>query len=457
MNIFGLNRHRGDEEELLNSIPGGFPTVNTSNPDHRDINNNNNADNNTTIQPQESSLSNNDNNNNTTRFVRIILQIPLYILYYLISIILTIFSLLKPILNINKIYDHRHGQHNDYNTNITNLLDQISSEYAYDDMNLGTSNCTFGSVYNSETSVIPAQLIQNSYLELLENCSSECKFGLIYLHDPLLCDKMSYVKYILCSQRVISCIKSYQMLLWFGDITTSEGLQVANALKVRKFPYLGVLSKRNNETAEIIYNFNGPTEEFNPRDLESVLVQRYPHLLQMIEQRQNIERDRLIRQQQDERFRQSLLRDQDRERQQNAARYREQEQRDQELLKRQWLLWRRSQLHPEPTRSQAQDISRIAIKFNNINNNNNNSSRIVRNFDPTLPIEEIYAFVELTQNNMIESEEQYQYGNNPPSGYQHQYKFKLLIPVPRKELALTTLIGNEPGIYPSGNIIVESE
>lgn len=323
MNIFGVNRHRGDEEELLNSIPGGFPTVNTSNPGNNDTNNNDDVDNNGTTQSQDVSLA----NNNTTSFLRMALQIPLYILYYLVTIIVIILSLLKPILNFSKLYAHHHRPHNDYNANITNLLDQISEGYVYNDSHLESSNCTFGSVYNSETSVIPAQLIQNSYLELLENCSSECKFGLIYLHDPLLCDNMSYVAYILCSQRVINCIKSYQMLLWFGDVTTSEGLQVANALKVRKFPYLGVLSKRSNETAEIIFNFNGSIEEFNPRDLECILVQRYPHLLQMIEQRQNLERDRLIRQQQDERFRHSLLRDQDRERQQNEALHREQEQR----------------------------------------------------------------------------------------------------------------------------------
>ncbi|KAK5961443.1 clathrin-mediated endocytosis regulator UBX3 PWA37_001303 [Arxiozyma heterogenica] len=438
MNIFRLNRQRGDEEELLNSIPGGFPTINVSN-----------SSNNNTTQSQDVPPA----NNSTTSFLRIVLQIPLYILYYLVTIILTILSLLKPILNFNKLYAHCHRQYYDYNTNMKVLLDQISNEDVHNDLHLGSSNYTFGSVYNSETSVIPAQLIQNSYLALLENCSSECKFGLIYLHNPLLCDKMSYVKHILCSPRVINCIKSYQMLLWFGDVTTSEGLQVSNALKVRKFPYFGILSRRSNETAEIIFNFNGPIEEFNPRDLESVLVQKYPDLLQMIEQRQNIERDRLIRQQQDERFRQSLLHDQARERQRNEALRREQEQRDQELLKRQWLLWRKSQLHPEPTRSQAQDISRIAIKMNNFHNN---SSRIVRNFDPTLPIEEIYAFVELTQNNIMESGDRYEYGDNPPNGYQHQYKFKLIIPVPRKELVPSTLIGNEPGIYPSGNIIVES-
>lgn len=63
----------------------------------------------------------------------------------------------------------------------------------------------------------------------------------------------------------------------------------------------------------------------------------------------------------------------------------------------------------------------------------------------------------MTQNGIMESEEQYQYGYPPSSGYQHEYKIKLIVTVPRKELDLSTIIGNESGIYPSGNIIVESE
>ena len=132
------------------------------------------------------------------------------------------------------------------------------------------------------------------------------------------------------------------MLLWIGDITTSEGLQVANALKVRKLPYLGVLSKSRNDTTEIIFSFNSSIEEYNPRDLESVLVQKYSYLLQMIEQRQNIERERHIRERQDKKFRQPLVRDKERERQRNEAIQMEQKPRNLLLLKRQWLLWRKS-------------------------------------------------------------------------------------------------------------------
>ena len=117
---------------------------------------------------------------------------------------------------------------------------------------------------------------------------------------------------------------------------------MVNALKVRKFPHFRVLFKSRNDTTEIIFSFNGSIEEYNPRDLESVLVQKYSYLLQMIEQRQNIERERHIRERQDKKFRQPLLRDKERERQRNEAIQMEQKPRNLLLLKRQWLLWRKS-------------------------------------------------------------------------------------------------------------------
>ncbi|CAL9728366.1 UBX domain-containing protein 3 [Monosporozyma unispora] len=439
MNIFGFHRNTGDEGQRLGSLPGAFPTAETLRSSEPN-------------DPEAQPIAEETVPQDTTPAVvlHMFLQIPLYILYYLASIILIVLSILKPILNFNRIYDKRHKQHCDHSTEMTALLEEISSDsYAPNVSEQTSQQYMFGSIYNSDMGAVPSQYIQNSYLELLDNCSTQYKFGLIYLHDPIVTNRMSYVNNILCSERFVNCIKTYQMLLWFGDVTTSEGLQVANALKVRKFPCIGILAKKTSETAEIIYSFNGPVEEYNQKKVEAILVKKYPSLLQMIEERQNIDRDRHTREQQDERFRDSLRRDQERERQRDEARQREQQAREREALKKQWLLWRKSKLHPEPNKSQGDDVSRIAIRLDN-------NERKIRNFSPSLPVEEIYAYVELVQTGILDSDEQYQYGTSPPAGYQHQYKFKLIIPVPRQELDLDTLIGDELGIYPSGNIIVEA-
>lgn len=439
MNIFGSNRNGNDEGQRLGSIPGAFPT-----PEALSASNHNDPE----LQPIQDEASSSPTN--SVKYLHLLLQIPLYILYYMISIILVILTLLKPILNFNKIYDKRHKQHYDNAAEVASLLEEIScGSYTPEESESSSPRYLFGSLYNSDMGAIPSTYIQNSYLELLDNCSTQYKFGLIYLHDPVVTNKMSYVNNILCSERFVNCIKSYQMLLWFGDVTKSEGLQVANSLKVRKFPCIAIIAKKTSETAEIIFSFNGSIEEYNPKKLEAVLVKRYPSLLQMIEERQNDDRDRHTRDQQDERFRESLRRDQERERQRTEIRQREQREQEVETLKRQWLLWRKSRLHPEPSISQSDDVSRIAIRLAN-------NERIIRNFSYSVPIEEIYAYVELVQTGVMDSNEQCQYGTAPPEGYEHTYNFRLTIPVPRRELVLDTLIGDEQGICPSGNIIVET-
>lgn len=437
MNFFNNLRNREPEGQRLGSdIPGAFPDMDEdSQPQHT-------SNMSTTTDELE------DENPRSLGFLVILLRIPLYLLFYFTSLILVIISFLKPIINFNKIYHKHNNQYEDHVTEITTLLEQISNEsYSSSNRSLSMPTFTFGSLYNSEAGGIPRHLIQTSYLNLLDNCSSQFKFGLIYLHDPLVPRRMSYVNDILCSERFVNCVKTYQMLLWFSDVTTSEGLQVANALKVRKFPYIGILAKKTTDTAEVIFGFNGPIEEYNPKKLESILVKKYPTLLQMIEENRNAQVDRNIREQQDERFRASLRRDQERERIHNEAIEREHRTLERERLHKQWLLWRRNRLQPEPQRIEGVDVSKVAIRLHD-------NTRIIRNFSPSLPIEEVYAFVELTQTGLIDSDEQC---DTPPEGYSHQYMFRLFVPAPRKELAQETLIGEEPGIYPSGNIIVEEE
>lgn len=440
MNFFGLGQDRNNVEQHESSIPGAFPASESSNNREAADSELHTVEDNTAVA-----------SSNSAKVLHFLLQIPLYILFYLVSIILIVLSLLRPILNFNKVYDKRYRHHYDHSTDMVSLLDELASESVTSTTDSTNNNqFTFGSLYNSENGPIPSQSIQTSYLELLDNCSSQLKFGLIYLHDPLATNKMNYIDEILCSDRVVNCIKTYQMLLWFGDVTTSEGLQVANALKVRNFPYIGILAKKTSETAEIIYSFNGPIETYDPKKLESILVKKYPSLLQMIEERQNIDRDRVMREQQDERFRESLRRDQERDRQRREAEQMEQEEMERERLRIQWLLWRRDCLSPEPQSGEEVHTARIAIRLDD-------NTRITRKFLASLPIEEIYAFVELSRSGIFDSTDIYEGGEYPPNGYNHRYSFGLFIPAPRRKLPQDGIIADEPGIFPSGNLVMEVE
>lgn len=412
-----------------------------------------------TRTPQESRIDENENTNGSDSSRRntwtrksiagAILRIPFVLLYYVLVWIVVILSLLKPLCNITGFYRRKNSRLSDPRSQLNNLLETLDNESQRtlntSIQNVETPTYTFESLYSLEHGSLGPDIVQGGYTDVLNACSEQCKLAIIYVHDSLLDNSMQYVNELLCSERFATLIKKYQVLLWFSEVTVSEGLQVANALKVRQFPFLGVLSLKAEKKIEIIGRLEGDLDKYGSNALESILTKGHGRLVQLRQQRQNIALQRLIREQQDSRYSESLRRDQEISRQRNAQRQSEMEQETQERLRRQWLLWRKSVLRPEPSGSGG-SACRVAIRMDG-------DTRIIRKFDASLTIDEIYAYVELSMKGLLDSTEVH---NSPPQGYQHQYTFLLITPVPRKQLDPAITIRDEPAIYPSGNIVTES-
>lgn len=412
--------------------------------------------------PDEPAPSGNDNDEQASqpneperliskkRFFSILLQVPFVFLYYFISLTILVLSILSPLCNINGYYKKKQRRSLDSKSRLNNLLESLNGEsqrtLVVESEDGDSTNYSFGSLYNLEAGSLSQDILQGSYTELLTACSEQCKFAIIYLHDPLLDNCMDYVNSILCSEKFTTMIRKYQIMLWFSDVTTSEGLQVANALKVRQFPFLGVLCLKSEKRIEVIGRMEGDVHRYGSNYLENILSKGYSRLIQIRQQRQNIALQRIIREQQDSRFEESLRADQQREQDQAAQRAQEAEEQLRERQRGQWLLWRKKQLRPEP--SNGTDTCRVAIR-------SEGNGRIVRKFDASLPVEEIYAYVELYNEGLLDSAETFS-GSGPPAGYNHEYKFVLITPVPRKELDPTAIIRDESGLYPSGNIVMET-
>lgn len=378
-----------------------------------------------------------------------VFQFPLLILFCGLTILFEVIRLVKPLRKLTTFYDKKNHtvSHHD---SIARLIENLEKDAQT--LALGTNpeqstnnNYSFGSLYNLETATLSKDVLQRSYTQLLDKCAEQVKFGMIYLHDPLMDNNMNYVTQILCSEEFIKLVKKYQIVLWFGDVTNTEGMQVSNSLKVRSFPFLGILTIKPDKKIELYGKYEGIINEFTPSNLESILKKEYPALLQMRQQKQTIEVERIIREQQDARFNESLRRDQERSRQQQEEQNRERHDEEQRILRKKWLLWRKRFLQIEAPAEH--DHSKIAVRMPDGN-------RIVRKFDAALPIEEIYAFIELYNEDLLSSEEDY-LQNDPPANYVHEYKFKLVVPVPRKELDQNKTISEETAIYPTGNIVIE--
>ncbi|CAB4257085.1 similar to Saccharomyces cerevisiae YDL091C UBX3 UBX (ubiquitin regulatory X) domain- containing protein that interacts with Cdc48p [Maudiozyma barnettii] len=435
--------------DTQDNVPGGFPDVSVAN----QLNS----------QNEDSQIPSHNGLQDITQYkislnkiLYMFFQIPLLLLSLLLTFTVFIITTSNKFLKVTNFYDSSHKQI-DSKSNLFELLNTLSMESHSASTTEDISRYNFGSIYNSSNSIISGDNLQSSYTELLDACTKQYKFGFIYLHDKLKDDSMCFVDNILCTDQFINMVKKHQGLIWFGDITKAEGLQVANNWKVRHFPFVGVIMMKRSNKVELIAKAEGSLINYSPNKFERVLKKNQETLIQLIQQQQNIEMQRLIREQQDSRFRSSLRRDQERNHELEAARLREQQEAElhaqqaqevihqEELLKR-WLVCRLHRLHPEP--STGDNVSKVAIKLGN-------GERVIRKFDASLPIEEIYAYVELRSKGILSLQYNDISDTIPPENYIHNYGFKLISPVPRVELQPETIIEESTAVFPSGNIIVE--
>lgn len=385
----------------------------------------------------EDNLESNSNTNGSAsdipRLIKVCLYVPLTILYYVLNLLLTLVGMFKPVSNIFHFYtkkDNHFGD--DMATQFVNVIDSLSAYTAANER----SGYTFEVLYNIENGVLSKNMLKGGYTDILHKCSNDAKIAILYFFDPLLYDPYEYLSKILTTTEFVECVKKYNCLVWFCDVTTPQGLQTANALKVRQFPFLGALAPRSSNKMKLIARVEGPLFDYDFSRFESKLSTYYPTLLEIRRQRQYEEVQRLLREQQDSRFQDSLRRDQERDR---AA--------EEVALKSQWLIWRKSTLAPEP----ASGGCRVNIRLEN--------ERVIRRFDENLPIEEIYAYIALKRAGLLspnDTNSDEVEGEVQRPNYDYQFDFELYSPVPRTYLEPSTLIKDEDAIYPSGTIIVES-
>lgn len=415
MNFFDnvMNSNNGTP---FSRMPGDFIV----NPD----NNNNNT--NTNTNENISGNNNNDENNITHSsplkdFCFKILQLPFFLLYYIFVTIFNLINLVKPF------------------NRLLNFYSKMNNKPTDDFLLIETNHPQYDSLYNATDGTLTSFVFRGNYTELLEACTNQFKFGLIYLHDPLLDDTTAFIDTILVNEVFAGLVKKYQLLIWFGDVTTSEGLQVVNSMKVREFPFLGLLCLNTDKIIELKFRVEN-NSNLNPLPLnilENVLSKNNPFLQQLRQEKKNLDVQRFIKAQQDLRYNESLRRDRERDQQRNIS-----------LLRKKWLLWKKSTLAVKP--SSNEEFCKIAIKFPT-------GERLIKKFNPDLSIEEVYIFVDLKESGLLDNSEEFVGDISIFENFVYDFKFKLFTTNPRIELLPTTIIRNESNLYPNGNIIVEAQ
>lgn len=314
--------------------------------------------------------------------------------------------------------------------------------------------------YADTPGLIPFQ--ECGYAQAFDVAKRDLKYFMIILLSPEHDDTAPFARDTLLSAEFTDFLKSRQsdMIIWGGSVQDSEAYQVANAINVTKFPFIGLIVHTPSVSAtamSVIARIPGPTPASDLiTRLQKAMDARTEELAQARAVRADRQAAASIRDQTDSAYERSLAADRERARQRREAaaaqEQAEREAREREAAKTshaeklaQWKQWRASSIPGEPS-AEIKDVVRISLRLPS-------GERVVRRFLADADMEELYAFVECYD--ILQSEGKTDANRDEPKNFVHEYSFRLVSPMPREAYDLEDggTIGGRIGR--SGNLIVE--
>ncbi|KAF1844160.1 uncharacterized protein K460DRAFT_357784 [Cucurbitaria berberidis CBS 394.84] len=303
---------------------------------------------------------------------------------------------------------------------------------------------------------------ESGYAQAFDLAKKNLQFLMVVLISPEHDETASFVRDTLLSSEVVEFIRdpANSIIIWAGNVQDSEAYQVASALSCTKFPFTGLIvhTPQVSSTAMgIATRIAGPTppSQFISK-LRTAMQQHTQPLERARNQRAEQQATRNIRQQQDSAYERSLATDRERARKKKEEAERKARE-EKEALEHeraielyaqnldQWRRWRASLIASEPGPDEK-DIVRISLRMPN-------ADRVVRKFAADAPIEELYAFVECYD--ILQSPQGSSEKSDKPQGFEHEYKFQLVSPIPREVIEFKAGGTIKARIGRSGNLIVE--
>lgn len=178
--------------------------------------------------------------------------------------------------------------------------------------------------------------LTGTYLQAVERAKSECKLLVVYLHCELNDNADNFCRNTLCTQVVTDFIND-NFVSWGTNIKYPQGYQVNSLLQATAYPYMAVLCC--NPVGELSSTNVGIVDKIEGMFSTDDLIARLYHSLEgfgtllanVRAERTRRETDRMLRDEQDAAYRQSLLEDQEKERKtREEAERREMEERERE-------------------------------------------------------------------------------------------------------------------------------
>ena len=308
-------------------------------------------------------------------------------------------------------------------------------------------------------------ILETGYARAFDIAKRDLKFLLVLPLSPEHDDTASFVRDSLLAESVITFLNdpSNNILLWAGSVQDSEGYQVASALNISKFPSAVLIAHTpsvSSTAMSVVARIAGSLspEQFIAR-LQTAIAQHSQALNRARAARVEQQATRSLRDQQNNAYEMSLAADRERVLQKREAESRKQTQ-EKEALRilqakdhyatnlKQWRRWRLCKLFAEPG-PEEKDAVRISVRLPD-------GARVIRKFKADVSIEEVYAFVDCYEDIKAEHQQESQETEvEEPQGFTHEYKFRLVSPMPREVYAYDNGGTVREKIGRSGNIIVE--
>ncbi|KAK5708220.1 UBX domain-containing protein 10 [Elasticomyces elasticus] len=311
---------------------------------------------------------------------------------------------------------------------------------------------------------------EGGYAQAFDLAKRELKFLLVVLLSPEHDDTAAFVRETLLSAEVLAFMKDpkNEIVVWGGTVQDAEAFQVSTALGVTKFPYACLIvhtPKVSSTSMSRIATSTGPTTAAElVEKFRLAMAKQSSELAGLRAQRMEQEATRSIRQDQESAYERSLAQDREkarrkreeeaeREKSEREERERGERKADAARLLAQWRRWRARGIAAEPG-TEVKDAVRISLRMVD-------GERVVRKFAAEAGMEELYGFVEcydllrrqededgrkeVTEEKVVQE----------PGDYKHEYKFRLVSPMPREVYELEKGGRIRDRIGRSGNLIVE--
>ena len=234
----------------------------------------------------------------------------------------------------------------------------------------------FTANFNRQYSDSHYEFYSGTYGEALNKAKTEVRFLLVYLHSPSHLNTDSFCRDTLCSDLVTCTLTQYNVILWGVSVRSLEGMRVGRIMHENTYPFLALILS-HNQHMEVVHRFEGyQGQEVFVERLRVVLEQQENLLVVTRNEIETRVQNRLLRDEQDREYQDSMVADMERMRKQEEEKerkLREEEEsnkrREEAILKRENSERRKSELvrffSENQTDSSEQDSIEIRFKFPN--------------------------------------------------------------------------------------------